>query len=143
MRVLIVEDNRDAGDLFAELLQGLGHDARAVTSGSAVLDLVEGGTLQGLDLVFVDVNLPDINGIALVERLRERLAPLGAGALPRFVAVSGLRDSDVDEMGGSTVFDSYLQKPVDFEQLEALLATAQERREPSPEAGSPARGGQP
>lgn len=142
MRMLIVEDNRDAGELFAELLQGLGHEAVAVTSGTAALKLVEDGAFDALDMVFVDVNLPDINGIALVERLRERFEAKGERFTPWFVAVSGLRDSDVDELGGSAVFDTYLQKPVDFDRLEALLAEAAQR---APEAGTaePGRGSPP
>ena len=67
---MIVEDYQAAAETFKELLEMLGHEADYVTQGA---DVEPALASKRYDVVFMDINLPDIPGLTLVNYLRERL----------------------------------------------------------------------
>jgi len=115
--VLVVEDNRDAGETLRDILQLLGHRARLVTDGpSAIAAFQE----ERPDAIVCDVGLPGISGYEVVRRIRR----LPGGARVLAVALTGYaQPEDVDEARAAG-FDAHLAKPPPLEQLEALLARA-------------------
>jgi CheY-like chemotaxis protein len=120
-RVLVVDDNRDAADSLAELLELLGHETATAYDGPSALE-------QALEvtpaLVLLDIGLPDMNGYEVAAALRQQP---GGGEL-KIVAVSGYgRDSDKD-LSRKAGFDDHLVKPVAMETLEKLLRTIEEPR---------------
>lgn len=114
LNILIIDDNREAAELFQELLSLEGHDVRSVLNARQALVQA---TEKPADVYLVDLTLPDMHGTELARQLRT----LPSKARPMVIAVTGLSASGGDEM---EVFDHFLQKPVDFERLAEILATA-------------------
>ena len=105
-RVLIVEDNEKNMKLFRDVLQATGYSTLEATTGEEAIEL---SLSQAPALVLMDVQLPGIDGIGALERLRqnERTASIPVLALTA-QAMSGDRERFL-EAG----FDGYLAKPVD------------------------------
>jgi two-component system, cell cycle response regulator DivK len=105
-RVLIVEDNEKNMKLVRDVLQATGYSTLEATTGE---DAVELALSQAPALVLMDVQLPGIDGVEALERMRqnERTASIPVLALTA-QAMSGDRERFL-EAG----FDGYLAKPVD------------------------------
>ncbi|MEO7773201.1 MAG: hybrid sensor histidine kinase/response regulator [Steroidobacteraceae bacterium] len=113
LRVLIVDDNKDAADTLQHLLEGSGH---SVVSVYGAYDALEMAASEKFDLILLDIGLPVMNGAEVARRLRTSGVSVG-----RIVAVSGFgevipnRDADVVH------FDERFVKPVSFDALQDLL----------------------
>jgi signal transduction histidine kinase/ActR/RegA family two-component response regulator len=104
-RVLIVDDNEDARELLAALLEGHGYEVRTAHDGPTALALLE---VFVPDVVLLDLGLPVMDGYEVAARLRERL---GEGVV--LVAVTGYgQPRDVERSVGAG-FRAHLVKPVD------------------------------
>jgi len=113
-RILVVDDNRDAADTLAMLLDADGAQARAVYDGQAALD-----ALAGLrpHTVLLDLGMPEMDGLEVARRIRAD--PAWAGV--RIVALTGWgQESDRERTRGAG-FDFHLTKPVDLNVLHAWL----------------------
>jgi two-component system cell cycle response regulator DivK len=113
-RVLVVEDNEKNMKLFRDVLQATGYRTLEATSGE---DAVALALEHGPTLVLMDVQLPGIDGLEALSRLRadERTASIPVLALTA-QAMSGDRERFL-EAG----FDGYLSKPVDVTELIAAV----------------------
>jgi CheY-like chemotaxis protein len=120
-RVLIVEDNRDAGETLRDLLNILGHDATLVASGLEALATLR---RQGVDVVLCDLGLPEMSGYELAQAVRTD-ASLKETVL---VALTGYGQPEDRRRTADAGFDGHLIKPVDLASLNAMLATLQARR---------------
>ena len=109
-RVLIVEDNEKNMKLFRDVLQATGYSTLEATTGEEAIEL---SLSQAPALVLMDVQLPGIDGVEALERLRqnERTASIPVLALTA-QAMSGDRERFL-EAG----FDGYLAKHVDVGEL--------------------------
>jgi DNA-binding response OmpR family regulator len=115
VNVLIVDDNEPAADLLQELLLLQDHTARCAYTARQALDAFAAETF---DAALVDLTLPDLPGTEVARRLRAE-----AGGRPLLlVAISGFAATDAS--GAAGLFDHYLQKPIDFEALDRILAAA-------------------
>lgn len=113
-QILLVEDNQDAREATAMLLQHLGWQVLAVRTGAEALDVFS--SLHPI-AVLLDINLPDIDGYNLAVKLRE--AGLKDAQL---IALSGNQPDKVRaEQAG---FDDHLVKPLDLSALNAALERA-------------------
>jgi two-component system cell cycle response regulator DivK len=106
-RILIVEDNERNMKLFCDLLQASGYHTLEATTGESAVELA---LEHGPDLVLMDIQLPDIDGVEALGRLRadERSATLPVLALTA-QAMEGDRERFL-----AAGFDGYLSKPVDI-----------------------------
>ena len=104
-RVLVVEDNEKNMKLFRDVLQAAGYSTLEATTGGQAVELA---TEHVPDLVLMDIQLPDIDGIEALGRLRadERTASLRVLALTA-QAMEGDRERFL-----AAGFDGYLSKPV-------------------------------
>ena len=109
-RVLVVEDNEKNMKLVRDVLQATGYSTLEATTGEEAVELA---LSQAPALVLMDVQLPGIDGVEALERLRqnERTASIPVLALTA-QAMSGDRERFL-EAG----FDGYLAKPVDVGEL--------------------------
>jgi len=109
-RVLIVEDNEKNMKLVRDVLQATGYSTLEATTGEEAIEL---SLSQAPALVLMDVQLPGIDGVEALERLRqnERTASIPVLALTA-QAMSGDRERFL-EAG----FDGYLSKPIDVAEL--------------------------
>jgi PAS domain S-box-containing protein len=113
LRVLVVDDNLDAGEMLLELLQLWGHDASASGDGPTALEIASRWLPQA---VLLDIGLPGMSGHEVARRLRELLQP------PLLlVAVTGYGAPDDQLASRDAGFDVHLTKPVDLDELQALL----------------------
>ena len=115
-QVLIVEDNEKNMKLFRDVLAATGYRTLEATTGAQAFELA---VEHGPDLVLMDIQLPDIDGIEVLRRLRadERTTSISVLAVTA-QAMHGDRERFV-----AAGFDGYLSKPVDVVEL---LGTVQE-----------------
>jgi signal transduction histidine kinase/DNA-binding response OmpR family regulator len=109
-RVLVVDDNVDAANILADILETRGYRAHAVHDGPAALGAVDAFRPQ---VAILDLGLPIMDGFELARLLRAR--PHLAGT--RFVAVTGYGQPQDREKTTAAGFAAHLVKPVDVEQL--------------------------
>jgi signal transduction histidine kinase/ActR/RegA family two-component response regulator len=110
LRVLVVEDNRDAADSLRLLLKLSGYDAHVAYTGTAGRD----AALQlRPQVILCDIGLPEMDGYALASLLRA--APETAAAT--IIAVSGYGRQEDRQRAVEAGFDAHLVKPVDFDKV--------------------------
>jgi PAS domain S-box-containing protein len=128
-RLLLVEDNVDAAETLAELLELWGLEARVTHTGAAALEVAASFHPQ---VVLLDLGLPGMDGYEVAARLR---ALLPTGTPPIFVALTGYGDAEHRRRTTAAGFDHHLVKPVEPEVLRKLVcggggtAGAEEPRE--------------
>jgi two-component system, cell cycle response regulator DivK len=104
-QILVVEDNDKNMKLFRDVLHASGYRTLEATTGGRAVELA---IEHGPDLVLMDVQLPDIDGIEALRRLRadERTASISVVALTA-QAMDGDRERFL-----AAGFDDYVSKPV-------------------------------
>lgn len=114
-RVLIVDDNGDAAEMLAELLELLGYESRVALEAFSALKIAPE---FNPDIMLIDIGLPEVNGYELAQRMRA--IPQFASA--RLMALTGY-GQEVDRQNAIDAgFDEHLVKPVDVERLQSILA---------------------
>lgn len=111
-RVLIADDNQINLLLLANLLELQGCHVDSAMNGKEALDLINENHYQ---LALIDINMPVMTGLELVKILRSQHNPL------KIAAVSAYADNNKIAEALAAGFDYYLTKPVDEDQLLALL----------------------
>ncbi len=114
-RILVVDDNRDAADTLAMLLQFLNYDARAAYDGKQAVDMAT--TFQP-HLVILDINMPVMDGYEAAKILRGRDASTTRTVL---VALTAIATPEAKDRAKEAGFDIHLRKPVDGGELSGLL----------------------
>jgi PAS domain S-box-containing protein len=133
LKILVVDDNRDAADTCAMLLEISGHHVQTAYTGHEALDLAESFAPHA---VLLDIGLPDLSGYDLARQMRA--APCGQDLI--LVAVTGWGQEEDRKRALAAGFDHHLVKPIAAEALEQLLrsvtATLQKSRSATPQAAS-------
>ena len=112
MRVLVVEDEQDVGDVFIDYLIELGHQPLLVRTAEAALGKL---VTERPDAIIVDVNLPGMSGLEFLQ-----LRPIRESGVP-IVAVSGVAtESQARECLRLGAVD-FVGKPLPFERLQEVL----------------------
>jgi signal transduction histidine kinase/ActR/RegA family two-component response regulator len=120
VRILVVDDERDARDLLAAALNQAGADVSSVSSADQALQLLEGSPDRRPQVLIADVGMPHASGYDLVARLRRGEA--GGSRIPA-VAVTGYARDEDRRRALDAGFDVHLAKPVT---PEALIAAVQQ-----------------
>lgn len=118
MNVLIVDDNQAAAELLQELIALQDHQAVCAFSAQQALQVAQSGT--DFALAFIDLTLPDQPGAEVARQLRARAQERGQRLV--LVAVSGYGPNDPAGKQAAPHVDHFLQKPIDFDALDRLLA---------------------
>ncbi len=109
-RILVVEDNEKNMKLVRDVLVATGYRTLEATTGSEAVDLASEHTP---DLVLMDIQLPDLDGVQALRRLREDQRTAGIPVLALTAqAMRGDRERFL-----AAGFDGYLSKPVDVREL--------------------------
>jgi len=116
-RVLVVDDNRDAADTLALVLEAFGYEVRTAYDSVAALEALRD---FAPDAAILDIGLPGMDGYALAGKFAE--AP--GNARPRLVALTGYGTQQDRDRALRAGFDEHLVKPVDPEHLVAALDRA-------------------
>jgi DNA-binding response OmpR family regulator len=121
-RVLVVDDNTDAADSLAMLLEVRGDEVRIAYDG---LEALEAEDVFRPDVVLLDIGMPKLSGYDVAKRIRE-----SRGDMVLIVAITGWGQEDDRQRAREAGFDHHFTKPVDFEMLLGLI-----------DRESPSRGG--
>jgi signal transduction histidine kinase len=116
-RVLLVEDNPDASEALAMLLESLGHDVQTVHRGE---DAIADASRSPADVVLIDIGLPTMDGYEVATRIR-RIPAMSNAVLVALTGYGATRDK---EHALSAGFDHHMTKPVDLTLIQGLLADA-------------------
>jgi CheY-like chemotaxis protein len=115
LKVLIVDDNVDAAQTLALLVEAHGHEAWVEHGSQAAL---EQAATEPPDVCLLDIGLPELDGNGLAQRLRT--LPQTSGAV--LVAITGYGQDHDRKQARSAGFDHHFVKPVDIAQLSSLLS---------------------
>jgi heavy metal response regulator len=124
MRILVVEDEKRIADFLGRGLQGAGYAVDVAQDGATALQFTHD---TDYDLVILDLMLPDMDGLKVLERIRSRRA----GPPVLILSARGAVDDRVK--GLETGADDYLTKPFAFVELLARVRALLRRGQPAPE----------
>ena len=124
MRILVVEDEKRIADFLSRGMESAGYTVDVANDGSTALDLVHG---REYDLLILDLGLPDMDGLQVLEKVRNRRTS------PPVLILSA-RDAVDDRVKGLEVgADDYMVKPFAFVELLARARALLRRGQPTPE----------
>jgi two-component system, sensor histidine kinase and response regulator len=115
LRVLVVDDVEVNRRLALALLRGLGYAADSVETGARAVALA-----RGYDLMLMDVQMPDLDGLEATRRIRADTGSAG----PRIVAMTASALAGDRERCLAAGMDDYLSKPISPQTLRAALERA-------------------
>ncbi len=124
MRVLIIEDDREAAHFLQKALKESGHSAVATHDGEEGLEAAREGKF---DVLIVDRMLPKLDGLSVVRQLRDE-----GGRTPVLI-LSALGEVDDKVKGLRAGGDDYLTKPYAFSELLARIEALSRRGDPQQE----------
>ncbi|XYI00709.1 PAS domain S-box protein [Sorangium sp. So ce1128] len=128
-RILVVDDNQDAADTLATLLDAMGNDVRTAYDGWQALRVAEE---HRPDIIFLDIGMPGINGYEVAHRLRAQ--PETRDVM--LVAMTGWGQEADRKRSKEAGFDHHWIKPIDPQALDDLLSCSATRRSESPLAAA-------
>ena len=109
-RILVVEDNEKSMKLFRDVLVATGYRTLEATTGIEAVHLASEHTP---DLVLMDIQLPDLDGVEALQRLR---ADARTATIPVLALTAQAMRGDRERFL-AVGFDGYLSKPVDVREL--------------------------
>jgi signal transduction histidine kinase len=115
-RVLVADDNRDAAESLAMLLEMAGHEVRVAHHGRAALSVAQ---VFRPDTALLDIGMPDMSGYEVAQSLRRE--PWAANL--RLIALTGWGQESDRRRAIDAGFDFHLIKPVDPDKLAHLIST--------------------
>ena len=124
MRILVVEDEKRIADFLCRGLEGAGYAVDAAPTGTIALDHLHNADY---DLVVLDLMLPDMDGLQVLEKVRNR--KVGPPVL--ILSARGALDDRVKGLEQGA--DDYLVKPFAFVELLARARVLLRRGQPTPE----------
>ena len=117
LRVMVVDDNQDAAQMLAMLLEVQGHAVSVEYDGRGALQRARRELPQ---VMLLDIGLPDTDGYALARQLRAIPELQGA----TLVALTGYGQNEDRRLAEEAGFDHHLVKPADLAQVGEILAAA-------------------
>lgn len=114
LKILVVDDNQDAADTCASLLELSGHHVQTACPGRRAFELAETFRPQA---VLLDIGLPDFNGYELAAKIRA--SSWGRGVI--LIAVTGWGQEEDRRRALEAGFDHHLTKPIAPETVESLI----------------------
>ncbi|WP_042249201.1 response regulator transcription factor [Paracoccus sp. PAMC 22219] len=119
MRILLVEDNAALADGLVQLLAGAGHAVDHVDDGASAEALI---AAERFDLVILDLNLPQMDGLEVLKRMRTRRDPAA-------VMILTARGTPEERVRGLDLgADDYMVKPFEITEFEARVRSLLRRQ---------------
>jgi heavy metal response regulator len=124
MRFLVVEDEKRIADFLQRGLESAGYAVDIAGDGRTAMDMVHA---TDYDLIILDMMLPDMDGLKILEKVRNRKAS------PPVLILSARGTVDDRVKGLELGADDYLVKPFAFAELLARVRVLLRRGQPTPE----------
>jgi two-component system, sensor histidine kinase and response regulator len=116
LRILLAEDNLVNQRLMTRLLEKRGHRVVVARNGREALTALEN---DGYDLVLMDIQMPEMNGMEVTARIREKEKVAGGHQLIVALTAHAMKgDQELCVAGG---MDGYLAKPIRAQELDQIL----------------------
>jgi signal transduction histidine kinase/DNA-binding response OmpR family regulator len=128
--VLVVDDNADAANSLALLLQYKGHDVRTAHDGESALELA---AIFRPQVVLLDLGLPELDGYEVARRMRAARETRAA----QLIAISGYGQEEHRRRCFDAGFDRHFVKPIDVETLMRAVAETGVPADPAVESAVP------
>ncbi len=132
MRILVAEDNKVNQFLLLSLLRKRGHVTLVAENGREAIAVYQD---EPLDLIFMDIQMPEVDGIEAVRVIRQSEANSGR-RIPVIAVTARAMPGDRDEILAAGM-DEYLDKPIHTERLDAILGRFALVSEPGEPGASP------
>jgi two-component system, chemotaxis family, CheB/CheR fusion protein len=113
-RILVADDNSDALESLATLLELGGHEVFSAANGALALESAERNLPE---VALLDIGMPKLDGYEVARRIRAE--PWGRGIT--LVALTGWGQDSDRRRSGEAGFDTHLVKPLDLDKLTELL----------------------
>jgi CheY-like chemotaxis protein len=110
----VVDDNRDAAEMIAEYLSGIGYTTVVALDARQALAALRA---RMTDLALLDIGLPETDGYELAQAIVTEYGPRA----PRLVAITGYAQASDRERALQVGFAEHLPKPVDLPRLATTL----------------------
>jgi PAS domain S-box-containing protein len=114
LRILLADDNRDAAESLAALLQLDGHEVAVVHDGPAAIEAF--ARIRPI-VALLDIGMPGLNGYEVAKNIRQSHPESAA----KLVAITGWGQDDDKSRAIEAGFDYHLTKPVEFERLTEII----------------------
>jgi CheY-like chemotaxis protein len=121
-RVLVLDDNKDAADTLAMMLDLLGHDVQRLYDPNDAEALVKGFDPE---IVFLDIGMPGVSGYDIARKLRN----LPHGSSRMLVAVTGWGQPEDLRRTSEAGFDHHLVKPPALEDIRRICGAVHARQQ--------------
>jgi len=118
MRILIADDEPKMGFLLSSSLEEEGHFVKTVTGGKDALNQLS----NGYDLLITDLKMPDMNGVALLEKAKNQFPGLHVILMTAYASV----DTAISAMKAGA--EDYIIKPFPMEEMARLVQKVDEAR---------------
>jgi PAS domain S-box-containing protein len=114
LKILVVDDNRDAADTCAILLELSGHHVQTAYTGQRALERAE---MYRPHVILLDIGIPDVDGYQLARKVRAS----SWGRKTVLIAVTGWGQEEDRRRAFEAGFDHHLTKPIEAETVESLI----------------------
>ncbi|NNE70996.1 MAG: response regulator [Rhodothermales bacterium] len=128
LRILVVEDDRVNLLVITRMLRRLGYDADVAHNG---IEAVEAASGTAFDIIFMDVMMPELDGLGATVRIRER----GDCGNPRIIAVTANAMAEDRTAALEAGMDEYVTKPIRLDVIRDVLERFSETAQQPEEAG--------
>jgi CheY-like chemotaxis protein len=117
--IIVVDDEPDVAEMFRQRFRREAREGTYVmhfaASGEEALELLGGGIEPGVIVILSDINMPGMDGLQLLGKIKERFPGLPV------MMVTAYGDDERRRRAGELGASDFLTKPVDFERLKAQL----------------------
>jgi DNA-binding NtrC family response regulator len=114
-RILVVDDQESMRDMLADLLDMMGYESCTVESGSQALEKL---IASEIDLVITDLNMPEMDGLELMKRIKAR-----SPGMP-VIVITGYGTFNTERQVLSDGADGYIPKPCTINRVQETVNTA-------------------
>lgn len=111
MKIFLVEDNKELNGFMTETLRNIGYEVSSCDDGANAFKMVE----EIFDLYIIDINLPNINGLELVKKIKSLKSDL------KIFIISGDDNIDTILKAYDLGCDDYIKKPFDLREIVAKI----------------------
>lgn len=122
-RILVVDDNTINTKLAERVLSSYGHTVSSAYSGDAAIRKLDE---EVFDLIFMDVEMPGMDGFQTTEKIRERVSVKNSKSIP-IIAMTAHANQDIREKSFASGMDDYISKPVNFFEVNNLIQRYQRK----------------
>ncbi len=116
LKILVVDDNRDAAQSLAMLLDTFGAETRTACSGAEALRAIEDFSPAA---VFLDIGMPQMDGYEVARRIRKGYE----GPQPTLIALTGWGQQEDKRKAREAGFDHHIVKPAEISALRELVGS--------------------